>query len=190
MKETEGGDCKNKSMVSATTPFKFLGVNDKYFQVSNEEKLVTGLTNAWCTIGIDHAIDPQKTSSFEVMAVSLRSDKQLHFSVGLASEDVIKTPGHTHAGHYMEGWDYHCNGHITCDHEYFGNHHGIALNQPFKLEISQYKVNIYIKGIKIATYDEKFKEIFTKHKDTKFYFCVSMAGQNEKIKIIDFKAEK
>ena len=89
--------------------------------------------------------------------------------------------------HFMTGWDYHCHGCATSEQKHIASSFPIALNQAFKLEIKEFKANLYLKGHEIASYD--VKGIFEKHKDEDFYFCVSMAGRNMKIKIIDFKSE-
>eukprot|EP01083_Nonionella_stella_P227603 807403_1 len=144
-KETEGKDCK--SMIKSTTPFNTFGPRDNFLIKCSSDGILIDTTNSWSSIGIDHPINPEKTTSLEIMAMNTRtSDGGLYFTVGFASKGVINTPGHNHVGHYMEGWDYHNNGQITCEHSHIGSYLPIALKQSFKLEIKQYTVNVYLKG--------------------------------------------
>ena len=187
MKMAQQVTADNKSLVKAATPFKVFGPKQTEWIQLLDDGVLQGMRDQWSSIGIDHVIDPTKTTSIEIMAIHRRScDDGLYFSVGFGSRGAINTPGINNISHFMTGWDYHCHGLATSEQKHIASSFPVALNQAFKLEIKEFKTNLYLKGHEIASYD--VKGILEKHKDEGFYFCVSMAGRNMKIKIIDFKA--
>eukprot|EP01083_Nonionella_stella_P011885 33701_1 len=180
---------EQKQKEAIARPIKVFGQDQERWMkfIPDESILIASAHGDWACIGIDHPIDPLRTTSFEIMpiAVSPSNLHKQHFAVGLASKGVINSVGYDYMGKYVESWCYYCNGNIMTDTKCTGTMVPIALHQAFRMELKQFTMNMYIQGVKVGSCD--LKELFHKHKKTTFYFGVSMVGKGSKIKIIEFK---
>eukprot|EP01083_Nonionella_stella_P207086 752623_1 len=109
-KETEG--CIDKNQLPTTTPVGIFTLT-KCLKVNYDSKIIQPLKDGWYSIGFNHVIEPKEKIIIEVMPLSPRStDNVLYFTLGFAPKGVINTGGHNQVGMYINGWNYHTNGHV------------------------------------------------------------------------------
>ena len=115
------------------------------------------------------------------------SNGVLYYCVGFGTKCVINTNGHNHVGMYMNGWNYHCNGHVYANGKSEGFKCAVGLQQKLRLEFEQYKISVFIENKKVATYD--VTDTFTKNKNIQFYPCLTLNGKDAAVQIIDFSVQ-
>eukprot|EP01083_Nonionella_stella_P187500 689171_1 len=117
---------EQKQKEAIARPIKVFGQDQERWMkfIPDESILIASAHGDWACIGIDHPIDPLRTTSFEIMpiAVSPSNLHKQHFAVGLASKGVINSVGYDYMGKYVESWCYYCNGNIMTGYKVHRDH--------------------------------------------------------------------
>ena len=176
-KETEGGP--GAGALATTTPV-CLFTKAKPIRIDNHSNIVTASADGWHHIGFEHAIQPKEKLIIEVVPLSPRtSNNILYFAVGFAPKAHILTTGHNQIGMYVNGWNYHCNGHVYADGKTVKLYRTIALQQKLRMEFEQNKVTVFIENKQVAQVD--VAGVFSDNKDKQFYPCLSVNGSTLQI---------
>ena len=178
---------QKQNKLQTTTPVS-LFTTSKYVNMNYNNKIIEGtVCNGWRSVGFVHVIEPKQKVIIETMALSPRADNNiLYYSVGVAPKNLIETNGHNQVGMYTNGFNYHCNGYIYYDGKQGKPNRPVASMQRLRLEIQNYKINVFVENKKITTFDATS---VMNNKEKQFYPFVAINGNAITIQVIDFTVQ-